>query len=135
MVKGYKFGLLYATTGQKTEEEFYLNTQEGPLFNEFKDWLGDTIALRGWTGYTAGLDAVDDRTGTHSLFTNHRDFDIMFHVATMLPFEAGEDMIQQIARKRHLGNDIVLIVFQEVLFLSFFLSIFLSFFLHFSFPL
>lgn len=114
MVKGYKFGLLYARTGQKTEEEFYLNNEEGPLFKEFKDWLGDTITLKGWNGYTAGLDAVEDRTGTHSLFTTHRDFDIMFHVSTMLPFEAGEDMIQQIARKRHLGNDIVLIVFQEV---------------------
>lgn len=34
----------------------------------------------------------------------------MFHVATMLPTECNE---QQVSKKRHLGNDIVLLVFQE----------------------
>lgn len=113
MVKGYKFGLLYSRAGQSTEEEFYLNCEEGENYQEFKSWLGETITLKGWKGYTAGLDVESDMTGKHSLFTIHRSFDIMFHVATMLPFEEGEDMIQQISRKRHLGNDIVIVLFQE----------------------
>jgi RAP1 GTPase activating protein 1 len=66
------------------------------------------------------LDVESDMTGKSSLFTNHRSFDIMFHTATMLPFEEGEDMIQQISRKRHLGNDIVIVLFQEVIFFHFF---------------
>ena len=35
----------------------------------------------------------------------------MFHVSTLLPYSA-EDM-QQLERKRHIGNDIVIIVFQD----------------------
>ncbi|EJW87172.1 hypothetical protein WUBG_01916 [Wuchereria bancrofti] len=35
----------------------------------------------------------------------------MFHISTMLPYTAGDT--QQLQRKRHIGNDIVAIVFQE----------------------
>ena len=35
----------------------------------------------------------------------------MFHVSTLLPFIPGDR--QQLERKRHIGNDIVVIVFQE----------------------
>lgn len=35
----------------------------------------------------------------------------MFHVSTMLPFTESDP--QQLQRKRHIGNDIVAIVFQE----------------------
>jgi hypothetical protein len=35
----------------------------------------------------------------------------MFHVSTLLPFTEREE--QQLQRKRHIGNDIVAIVFQE----------------------
>lgn len=35
----------------------------------------------------------------------------MYHVATLIPYK--EDDEQQIDRKRHLGNDIVIIVFKE----------------------
>lgn len=80
---------------------------------EFLDWIAPTISLAGWKGYCAGLDTETMMTGAHSLFCSHRDYDIMFHVATMLPFEGGEDASQQIQRKRHLGNDIVLLIFQE----------------------
>ena len=35
----------------------------------------------------------------------------MFHVAALLPFSA--DDTQQVERKRHLGNDVVLVIFLE----------------------
>lgn len=35
----------------------------------------------------------------------------MFHVSTMIPYT--EDDPQQLARKRHLGNDVIVIIFQE----------------------
>ncbi len=35
----------------------------------------------------------------------------MFHVSTLLPYTVGDP--QQLQRKRHVGNDIVAIVFQE----------------------
>ena len=39
----------------------------------------------------------------------------MFHVSTMLPMQpqTGDEPVQQLARKRYIGNDIVVIVFQE----------------------
>jgi len=36
--------------------------------------------------------------------------EIMFHVSTLLPYSSGDN--QQVQRKRHIGNDIVAIVFQ-----------------------
>ena len=35
----------------------------------------------------------------------------MFHVSTMLPFSALD--LQQLERKRHLGNDVVVIIYKE----------------------
>lgn len=37
--------------------------------------------------------------------------EIMFHVSTLLPYSRNDS--SQIQRKRHIGNDIVTIVFQE----------------------
>merc|ERR1719419_756179 len=39
------------------------------------------------------------------------DKEVMFHVATLLPYSETDS--QQLQRKRHIGNDIVSIVFQE----------------------
>ncbi|XP_064557419.1 signal-induced proliferation-associated 1-like protein 3, partial [Zonotrichia leucophrys gambelii] len=52
-----------------------------------------------------------DSTGTHSLYTTYQDYEIMFHVSTMLPYTPNNR--QQLLRKRHIGNDIVTIIFQE----------------------
>merc|ERR1711991_311267 len=38
-------------------------------------------------------------------------FKIMFHVSNLIPFTEGD--AQQVERKRHLGNDLVLIVFND----------------------
>ncbi|XP_069798841.1 GTPase-activating Rap/Ran-GAP domain-like protein 3 [Dendropsophus ebraccatus] len=53
----------------------------------------------------------DDTTGTHSVYTVYQGHEIMFHVSTMLPY--SRENKQQVERKRHIGNDIVTIVFQE----------------------
>ncbi|XP_063208881.1 GTPase-activating Rap/Ran-GAP domain-like protein 3 isoform X9 [Chroicocephalus ridibundus] len=53
----------------------------------------------------------DDTTGTCSIYTVFQGHEIMFHVSTMLPY--SRENKQQVERKRHIGNDIVTIVFQE----------------------
>ncbi|XP_035410986.1 GTPase-activating Rap/Ran-GAP domain-like protein 3 isoform X21 [Cygnus atratus] len=53
----------------------------------------------------------DDTTGTCSIYTVYQGHEIMFHVSTMLPY--SRENKQQVERKRHIGNDIVTIVFQE----------------------
>ncbi|CAG9836818.1 unnamed protein product [Diabrotica balteata] len=48
-------------------------------------------------------------TGKFSVYTIYEGHEIMFHVSTLLPY--SRDNKQQVERKRHIGNDIVNIVF------------------------
>ncbi|XP_078726371.1 signal-induced proliferation-associated 1-like protein 1 isoform X3 [Lampetra fluviatilis] len=107
----HKLGIMYCKAGQSTEEEMYNNENAGPAFDEFLDLLGTRVRLQGFDKYRAQLDNKTDSTGTHSLYTQYRDYEIMFHVSTMLPYTPNNK--QQLLRKRHIGNDIVTIVFQE----------------------
>ncbi|KAM3594675.1 uncharacterized protein V6R79_011990 [Siganus canaliculatus] len=106
-----KVGVMYCRAGQSTEEEMYNNETAGPALEEFLQLLGETIRLKGFTKYRAQLDTKTDSTGTHSLYTTYKDYEIMFHVSTLLPYTPNNK--QQLLRKRHIGNDIVTIVFQE----------------------
>jgi RAP1 GTPase activating protein 1 len=54
---------------------------------------------------------IGNATGTHSFYTKWNELEIMFHIAPMLPYNASDR--QQLERKRHLGNDIVVIVFVD----------------------
>ncbi|XP_039194631.1 rap1 GTPase-activating protein 1-like isoform X4 [Crotalus tigris] len=107
----FKFGVIYQKFGQTTEEEVFSNTEESLGFLEFLDLLGDRIQLQDFRGFRGGLDVTRGQTGTESVYTNFRGKEIMFHVSTMLPFTEGD--AQQLQRKRHIGNDIVAIVFQD----------------------
>ncbi|XP_058023182.1 rap1 GTPase-activating protein 1-like [Ahaetulla prasina] len=107
----FKFGVIYQKFGQTTEEEVFSNTEQSLGFLEFLDLLGDRIQLQDFRGFRGGLDVTRGQTGTESIYTNFRGKEIMFHVSTMLPFTEGD--AQQLQRKRHIGNDIVAIVFQD----------------------
>ncbi|XP_040450889.1 rap1 GTPase-activating protein 1-like isoform X6 [Falco naumanni] len=107
----FKFGVIYQKPGQTTEEEVFSNTEESLGFLEFLDFLGDRIQLQDFRGFRGGLDVTRGQTGTESVYTNFRGKEIMFHVSTKLPFTEGDS--QQLQRKRHIGNDIVAIIFQD----------------------
>lgn len=129
----YKFGLLYVREGQTEENQFYGNVDPSVGFIEFCKILGSLVELRGHTGYRGGLDVKGDTTGELSLYTKVQladgrfvgrggklpadaqeivDLEIMFHVAPFLPHSSEKDD-QQLHKKRHLGNDIVIIVYKE----------------------
>ncbi|XP_061909323.1 rap1 GTPase-activating protein 1 isoform X4 [Entelurus aequoreus] len=107
----FKFGVIYQKFGQTSEEELFGNSQESPAFVEFLDFLGDKIELHNFKGFRGGLDVTHGQTGTESIYCNYRNKEVMFHVSTKLPYTEGDT--QQLQRKRHIGNDIVAIVFQE----------------------
>ncbi|KAJ3286884.1 hypothetical protein HK104_008847 [Borealophlyctis nickersoniae] len=114
VIRSYKFGVAYVGLGQSSEEEMLQNRFENtsPAFKQFLNFLGETIELRGWKGYRAGLDVSgSNNTGTQSVYTKWQGYEIMFHVSAMLPFIQGDR--QQLERKRHIGNDIVVIIFQD----------------------
>ncbi|RXN10323.1 GTPase-activating Rap Ran-GAP domain 3 isoform X1 [Labeo rohita] len=107
----FKFGVLYAKDGQLTDDEMFSNESGSETFDKFLNLLGDTICLQGWAGYRGGLDTKNDTTGINSIYTVYQGHELMFHVSTMLPY--SKENKQQVERKRHIGNDIVTIVFQE----------------------
>ncbi|XP_078497972.1 GTPase-activating Rap/Ran-GAP domain-like protein 3 [Lissotriton helveticus] len=107
----FKFGVLYAKEGQLTDDEMFSNETGSESFQKLLNLMGDTITLKSWIGYRGGLDTKNDTTGIHSIYTVYQGHEIMFHVSTMLPY--SKENKQQVERKRHIGNDIVTIVFQE----------------------
>ncbi|GMR34783.1 hypothetical protein PMAYCL1PPCAC_04978 [Pristionchus mayeri] len=107
----YKFGVVYQRQNQVTEEEIFGNAKGSQAFEEFLSVIGEKIPLKGFQGYRGGLDTVYGQTGSETVFTEFRGREVIFHISTMLPYTVGDT--QQLQRKRHIGNDIVAIVFQE----------------------
>ncbi|XP_020315172.2 rap1 GTPase-activating protein 1-like isoform X8 [Oncorhynchus kisutch] len=107
----FKFGVIYQKFGQTSEVELFGNSAESPAFVEFLEFLGEKVELHDFKGFRGGLDVTHGQTGSESVYHNYRNKEIMFHVSTKLPYTEGDT--QQLQRKRHIGNDIVAIVFQE----------------------
>lgn len=108
-IKGFKFGILYAAEGQTKEDEMFSNQSSSPEFEEFLDFLGDRVLLHGWPNFRAGLDVKTGTTGSHSIYQRWNGNEVMYHASCLLPFNHKDK--QQLERKRHIGNDIVVIVF------------------------
>ncbi|XP_077862589.1 uncharacterized protein LOC102801706 [Saccoglossus kowalevskii] len=106
-----KVGVVYIKEGQTTEEEILNNPHHSAYFDEFLDILGMRVKMKGFNGYKGGLDAINDLTGSTSVYTRWKDIEIMFHVSTLLPCDERDP--QKLQRKRHIGNDIVCVVFLE----------------------
>ncbi|XP_078043222.1 rap1 GTPase-activating protein 1 isoform X3 [Augochlora pura] len=111
LVSRFKFGVLHQRAGQVTEEELFGNRQITPAFQEFLDLLGQKIDLKDHKGYRGGLDTRHGQTGDSAVYEIFRGREVLFHVASLLPYSLGDS--QQLQRKRHIGNDIVAIIFQE----------------------
>jgi len=108
----YKFGVLYFKEGQDENEMFSnLTKDSSPDWIEFINFLGDRVKLKNFGKYRGGLDVKGDTTGTESIHTLYSGYEIMFHVSTLLPYQENDP--QRVERKRHLGNDVVIIIFKE----------------------
>lgn len=111
LVSNFKFGVLYQKFAQTTEEELFCNDETSPAFEQFLNLLGKRIQLKDHKGYRGGLDIRNGHTGDEAVYEVFKEREIMFHVSTLLPYTESDP--QQLQRKRHIGNDIVAIVFQE----------------------
>jgi len=90
----------------------------------FLDFIGKKVALKDWERYSGGLDTKKDATGTHSYFTTLHEAEIMFHVSTLIPNSDPIDSDSEdessspketcvINKKIHIGNDIVIIIYND----------------------
>ncbi|XP_073967370.1 GTPase-activating Rap/Ran-GAP domain-like protein 3 isoform X6 [Choristoneura fumiferana] len=107
----FKVGVMFMKAGQRTDDEMLSNEFGDEKWDRFLSLLGDQIRLKGWNRFRGGLDVKGDMTGLYSVYTMHQGHEIMFHVSTLLPF--SKDNKQQLERKRHIGNDIVNIIFTD----------------------
>ncbi|KAI8063068.1 hypothetical protein BDF21DRAFT_428612 [Thamnidium elegans] len=109
--KNYKFGFLTIKNNQTTEEAWFSNTTLSTNCKDFLNIMGRKIELKGYQGYAAGLDTKTGESGQHAYISQWNDIDIMFHVAPLMPLQPSDK--QQVLRKKHIGNDIVCIIFLE----------------------
>lgn len=107
-----KYGVLYIKPGQTKEDIIFSNSDESNLYLDFLSILGDRVPLKGWKKFSGGLDTKENRSGTHSIYTEYEGYSIMFHVATMLPLDPGNEE-HKLERKRHIANDVCCILFLE----------------------
>ncbi|KAJ8672830.1 hypothetical protein QAD02_004090 [Eretmocerus hayati] len=107
----FKFGVIYAKEEQTSDDEMLSNETGSPEFERFLEVLGQKIRLKGWDKYRGGLDVKGDMTGQESIYTVYEGHEVMYHVSTMLPH--SKENPQQLERKRHIGNDIVNIIYTD----------------------
>jgi hypothetical protein len=111
----HKIGLVYVSKNQTTEAEILANTRGSPLYTIFICSLGELFSLLNARYiYTGGLDTSEELyDGANALmFTqDQRMGQIIFHVTTLMP--TRKDDVQQTAKKRHIGNDYVSIIWNE----------------------
>jgi len=102
--------LCCAKKNQSLEEDMFSNTDGSTDYEEFLRLLGAKVELNGFAKFSGGLDCRGtNTTGGYSVFAEWEGNEVMFHVSTLLPQSDG----QQVHKKRHIGNDIVIIIFQE----------------------
>lgn len=89
----------------------FSNKDPSPEFKAFYEALGTVSPLKDFNGYRGGLDNQTGSTGDQICHTVEFGKEIAFHVSTLLPHSGANK--QQLERKRHLGNDICNIVYQE----------------------
>ena len=111
VISRYKFGVMYCAAGQTDELVMLQNQTASPDFEDFLNWLGTRVELKGYSGFRGDLDVKNGTTGEFSVATEFKNYDIMFHVSTLLEHTPGDE--QQLSKKRYMGNDVVMILFQE----------------------
>ena len=76
------------------------------------DFIGERISLKNWRNYSGGLDTKMDSTGKEAIYHKTKSSEFIFHVSTLLPEEEG-GTTEYLSKKRHIGNDIVVIIFSD----------------------
>ncbi|EAX97228.1 Rap/ran-GAP family protein [Trichomonas vaginalis G3] len=105
-----KIGVLYVKDGQFTQNEILANKhQDASLsYDKFVRSLGTPVSLKDHLYFNAKL---DQSVSPFSIFYSDDEYDVMFHVSTLM--KTSDDDPQQLAKKRHIGNDNVHIVWCE----------------------
>ncbi|TPX39616.1 hypothetical protein SeMB42_g04464 [Synchytrium endobioticum] len=108
----HKLGVVYVGPGQKKEAEILANTHGSRAYGFFLRSLGSMIRLKGIRDVnTGGLDTKEDFDGTHAVYWQDDCAQVIFHAATLMPTRSNDE--RSTAKKRHIGNDSIVLVWNE----------------------
>lgn len=111
-VDGHKVGVVYVGAGQTSEKEILPNVSGSTDYMVFLNGLGTLTKLKGATFNTQGLDRQFNSDGEFTICWRDRVTELVFHVTTMMPTNLEQDPLCT-AKKRHIGNDFVNIIFNN----------------------
>ncbi|OHT17471.1 hypothetical protein TRFO_02489 [Tritrichomonas foetus] len=108
-----KIGFLYVKKDQTDQNSILKNSWDkaSPEFKDFIRSIGNIIDLSTHFGFAGKLDNTGYSNGRYQLYFSSDRFEVMYHVAPLLPTDPND--AQQIYKKRHIGNDNVHIVWSE----------------------
>jgi len=108
------FGVVYGQGDQVEMDPMFGNRGGSDELYSFMDSLGAVFDLKNCDPETvkfAGFAGVEENELAQLYLTQYGGYDCVFHVSTLLAYNSADP--QQLARKRKIGNDIVVVVFLE----------------------
>lgn len=110
VIDTHKVGIMYVAPGQTTEEEILQNTYGSPAYTRFLEGIGRLINLRGQMDvYAGGLDPDEDGEYAYAWWDDNSQ--VLYHTATLMPTDPQDKYSNN--KKRHVGNDLVRIVWND----------------------
>lgn len=103
-------GLIYVRHGQDSEGQILRNEVRSQHYDAFVQGLAWEVDMATHRGYTGGLDTTKFLTGAVAPYYSTPRLELMFHDVTLMPNTKDD---QQIHKKRHVGNDVVNVVWSE----------------------
>jgi RAP1 GTPase activating protein 1 len=107
----FKVSVVYMSEGQTTAAEMLSNIGSSLEFQKFLQLIGDVVKLENFAGFSGDLDTVEGNTGKSSVYSTWRGLEIMYHVATLLPYDPQDP--QQVAKRKYLESNTAMIVFKD----------------------
>ena len=107
----HKIGVVYLSANQSHDEKAILSNSSGTIrYRTFVNSLGNLICLRDMDTdqfYPGGLD-TDGSVGDFAVIWFDGIVQVLFHIATMMLTDENTNL-----KKRHIGNDSTIIVYNE----------------------
>ncbi len=110
VIDTHKVGIMYVAPGQTHEQEILGNDHGSPAYTRFLEGIGRLITLCGQVDvYAGGLDPDEDGEYAYAWWDDIGQ--ILYHTATLMPNHEHDPQFNY--KKRHIGNDLVRIVWND----------------------
>lgn len=106
----HKLGVVYVGPNQIHQNVILSNSAGSPLYDAFVRGLGWEVNLETHEGYLGGL-SQNGAFGKTSRYFADFETEVMFHVITLMPTDPEDP--QQVQKKKHVGNNLVNIIWSE----------------------